>query len=449
MRSDHRMPLSARRRAVVVCICLVPLAVAAAALLDRGGGGTSSARAPAATLPAVMRIAARPPGNAGFAPAAADRRAAAMLPHRLAPAKGHRLPAWLAPGAPLSVSGQAAPRVRVTLLVGGRRAGAARSGPRGAFTVSGRVPALAVGTHRVALAAGSRRVGTGVLRVRPVELAAVGDVTFGDGVGWRISRTSSRYPWLRVAPLLRRADIATANLEGAVTERGTPAPDKRFHFRGPAASVRAAARFAGVDVFTLANNHSRDYGAIGLIDTVRAVRAAGAETIGGGVDLAAARTPVLRRAGGLRIAFLGYNDVPPWSFTARRRHPGTAPAVPADVARDVRAARGRADLVVVWFHWGAELQAVPGGRQQELARAAMDAGATLVLGAHAHVLQPVESMAPGKLVAWGLGNFVFPSRSEATARTGVLVVRLSVRGVVGHRLLSARIVAEQPRLLAG
>ena len=440
------MPLSTRRRVVVACACLVPLAAVLAVVLARGGGGGG---VPVAAPPAGLAPVTAPSGVAGSAPAPAARPRAAATPARLAPAPGHPLPAWLAPGAPLSFSGLAAPRVRVTLLVGGRRAGVARSGLHGAFTVNGRVPALAVGTYRVELAAGSRRVGAGALRVRPVELAAVGDVTFGDGVGWRIARTSSRYPWLRSAPLLRRADITTANLEGAVTERGTAAPGKRFHFRGPATSVRAAVRFAGIDVFALANNHSRDYGAVGLLDTVRAVRAAGAETIGGGADLAAARTPVIRRAGGLRVAFLGYNDVPPWAFTARRSRPGTAPAVPADIARDVRVARSRADLVVVWFHWGAELQTEPSARQQELARTATDAGATLVLGAHAHVLLPVESPAPGKLVAWGLGNFVFSAHSAATARTGVLVVKLSARGVVGHRLWPARIVAEQPRPLEG
>ena len=362
---------------------------------------------------------------------------------------GQVLPAWLAPGAPLSVRGVAAPRARVVLLVGGRRAGSGRSGPRGAFTVTGTVPVTATGSYRVAVAYGTHRVRVGVLRVRPIELAAVGDVTFGDGVGWRIARTSTRYPWLQVAPVLRRADIATANLEGAVSERGTPVPGKRFHFRGPVASLASAVRFAGIDVFTLANNHSRDFGATGLLDTVRAVGAAGGHTVGGGDDLVAARTPVIRRVGGLRIAFLGYNDVPPWGFTARRGIPGTAPAVPSDIARDVRLARGRADLVVVWFHWGHELQTAKTARQEELARAATDAGATLVLGAHSHVLLPVETTAPGRLVAWSLGNFVFSSRSERTARTGVLMVKLSARGVVGHRLLPARIVMEQPRFVAG
>ena len=436
------MPLSNRRRIVVAGACLVLPAVVLGVLL--GGGGPGGGRSVVEAAPvAQLRDPAAAPARAATARPVVARPA----PLRIAP--GHRLPAWLAPGAPLSVSGVATPRARVVLLVAGRRAGSGRSGARGAFTVTGSVPVTATGTYRVAVASGARRVGVGALRVRPIELAAVGDVTFGDGVGWRIARTSARYPWLRVAPLLRGADIATANLEGAVSERGTPAPGKRFHFRGPAASLASAVRFAGIDVFTLANNHSRDFGAIGLLDTVHAVRAAGGHTVGGGANLAAARTAVIRRAGGLRIAFLGYNDVPPWAFTARRGVPGTAPAVPADIARDIRVARGRADLVVVWFHWGYELQTTQNARQEELAQAATDAGATLVLGAHAHVLLPVVTPAPGRLVAWSLGNFVFSSRSVRTARTGILLVRLAATGVVGHRLVPARIALEQPRLLAG
>ena len=376
-------------------------------------------------------------------------KAARHVPAPPAPIRpAGRLPAWLAPGGRLTVGGFGAPRARVALLVGGKRIGEAAAGKRGRFTVTGRVPGRA-GRYPVAVSQLGRRVPVagGPLRVRPVTLAAVGDVTFGDGVGWRIARTSPRYPWLDVASTLRAADIATANLEGAVTEHDTQEPDKLFTFRGPATSLRAAVRFAGIDVFTLANNHSRDYGARGLLDTVRAVRAAGGATIGGGADLAAARAPAIFERGGLRIAFLGYNDVPPWNFTARPGYPGTAPAIPVDIARDVHAARGRADLVVVWFHWGYELQPIQNGRQEELARAAFAAGATLVLGAHAHVLLPVAEPLPQRLVAWSLGNFVFVPRSVETARSGILEVALGLRGVVGHRLRPVQIAVEQPRLL--
>lgn len=437
MRSDYRMPLPPRRRLALAAACAVLAAAALGGVLLGGGSGNSPPQALAGPV-AAPRTAA--PALRTARPAAAPALTPAL---RLA----GRLPSWRAPGARLTVEGTAAPRARVTLVVAGRRAGTAAAGPKGRFVVTGRVPQRA-GRVAVAVVSGGRRLAAGPLLVRPLDLAAVGDVTFGDGIGWRIARTSVRYPWLRVASVLRGADIATANLEGAVSERGTPAPAKLYRFRGPSSSVRAAVRFAGIDVFTLANNHTRDYGATGLLDTVRAVRAAGGEVVGAGADLAAARAPAIVERGGLRIAFLGYSDVPPWSFVARPGYAGTAPAVPSDVARAVRVARARADLVVVWFHWGYELEPEQNARQEELARAATGAGATLVLGAHPHVLLPVDEPAPGRLVAWSLGNFVFPPRSEETARTAVLHVALGARGVLGHRLQPAHISLEQPRLVA-
>jgi len=112
----------------------------------------------------------------------------------------------------------------------------------------------------------------------------------------------------------------------------------------------------------------------------------------------------------------------------------------------VRAARRRADVVVAYFHWGTERSAAPTARQRERARAALDAGAHVVLGAHPHVLQPVERSGL-RLIAWSLGNFVFAASSPRTERTGILRVRLGARGVLGSSFLPARIVGVQPRLV--
>jgi poly-gamma-glutamate synthesis protein (capsule biosynthesis protein) len=102
--------------------------------------------------------------------------------------------------------------------------------------------------------------------------------------------------------------------------------------------------------------------------------------------------------------------------------------------------------VVAAFHWGAELDRTPSARQRSLAREALAAGATAVLGAHPHVLQPVARPAPGRLVAYSLGNFVFGANSPGTERTGVLLVGLGAGRVLGHRLLPARIRAGRPLL---
>src|SRR5207253_662813 len=106
------------------------------------------------------------------------------------------------------------------------------------------------------------------------------------------------YPWLSVHRVLAGADLATANLEGVVSTRGTAVPDKQYHFRGEPSSLAAAARFGGIDVFTLANNHSLDFGGEAFLDTLRYAHGDGLLTVGGGVDLAEARRPVLVTLGG-------------------------------------------------------------------------------------------------------------------------------------------------------
>jgi poly-gamma-glutamate synthesis protein (capsule biosynthesis protein) len=353
------------------------------------------------------------------------------------------LPSWLAPGGRLVVSGLAAPRAEVRLLVNGDSIGKGRAGWRGRFELNARAPKA--GTYRVRIASGARRLDLGVLTVRPLVLAAVGDVTFGGPVAQEIDDRGPRYPWLRVASVLSGADLATANLEAVVSTRGTAVSGKPPpRLRGASAALRAAVRFAGLDVLTVANNHTLDFGPEAFLDTMRFVNGFGAVPVGGGSGSQAARRPALLEQGGLRIAFLGYDDTWP-GFHAQPGVPGAAAADPAALAEDIRRAGKAADLVVVWFHWGQLFETTPNERQQELAAAAVAAGATVVLGAHPHVLQPID-VERWRLTAWSLGNFVFYDRGPEAAKTGILLVRLDRRGVVGSELRPARIVRAQPRL---
>jgi poly-gamma-glutamate synthesis protein (capsule biosynthesis protein) len=303
----------------------------------------------------------------------------------------------------------------------------------------------AAGRHRVEVASGGRRTPVGRLRVRAIRIAAVGDVTPGSGVAERVAEHGVAYPWSSVAPVLRGADLATANLEGVISSRGTAAPGKEFTFRGGPGLLVGAARIAGLDVLSVANNHSLDFGREAFLDTLGSARRIGLRTVGGGSTDATARRPAVVRVGGLRVAVLGYSDVRPLGFDAGPDWAGTARADPATIAADVRSARRAAELVVVWFHWGVELAAEPDARQRSLAAAALGAGAALVLGAHPHRLQPVERTGR-RVVAWSLGNFVFASYRPETQRTGILLVDLDARGVVGARLRPATIDGVRPVL---
>jgi hypothetical protein len=356
------------------------------------------------------------------------------------------LPPWVAPGARVTVAGFSAGSTRVILrTAAGRALARTTSGPRGRYLLRFRAPAA--GAYRLRTAAAGATAPVGTLHVRPLVLAAVGDVTFGEQVGPAVEAHGGAYPWTSVARTLRAADLTVGNLETSISTRGV-ASVKEFTFRGPPGALPAMSRVAGFDVLTLANNHSADYGPDALLDTIRYVRAAGMQTVGAGGNERASRRPALVTAGGLRVAVLGYSDVNPLGFPATADRPGTARADVAAIDADVRAARRRADVVVCFFHWGTELHAAPDARQRTFADACLRAGATVVLGAHPHVFGAVERAGRRSLVAWTLGNFVFPSAGEP-ARTGILEVSLGADGVRGYRVLPVRIDGFRPVLAPG
>ena len=241
-------------------------------------------------------------------------------------------------------------------------------------------------------------------------ISAVGDISLAREVVDRMEAQGPGYPYALIAPLLT-GDIVIANLEGALTDRGEPWP-KGYNFRTPP-RFASGLRDAGFDVVSLANNHTLDFGALGLLDTVDALGLVGVRPVGAGADAATAYAPAIVEAGGLRVAFLGYVATPDegGGFSIREwiagtGAPGVAFAGEDEIAAGVAAARAQADFVVVMVHAGTEYVNVPDATQRRLAGAVLAAGADAYIGAHAHVVQPVEQRG-GQLIAWGLGNFIF------------------------------------------
>lgn len=151
------------------------------------------------------------------------------------------------------------------------------------------------------------------------------------------------------------------------------------------------------------------------------------------------------------MAFVRFSDIGPASFFAGADRPGTSNATFPAIAAGVRAARRRADVVVVTFHWGVERATTENARQRAFAQAALGAGANAVIAAHPHVPQPIRRVGAGRrqLIAYSLGNFVWAAGWGQSSSTGILRVELSGRGVERHRLLRARIEGTRPRLLGG
>ena len=233
------------------------------------------------------------------------------------------------------------------------------------------------------------------------------------------------------------------NLESAITERGSwdpktlERPEDRYWFRAPPRALDVLAD-AGVDVVTMANNHGADLGTVGLQDTLRAASHAPLAVIGVGQDRAHAFAPYRVRVHGTDLAFLAADasrlESTSSTWTAGRRTPGLAAARdprPRVLLRAVRRAKREADVVVVYLHWGRDMQACPTSSQRITARALADAGADVIVGSHAHV-QLGSGWQEDTYVNYGLGNFVWYTNSSPD--TGVLRLRLVDGEVVSDQL---------------
>jgi hypothetical protein len=281
--------------------------------------------------------------------------------------------------------------------------------------------------------------------VRPLRLAAVGDINLADQPGDAIAANGPGYPWHGGAgKALRHADLTFGNLECAVSTRGEPFP-KEYNFRATPAALAGLRRNSGIDVLNLANNHVGDYGPAATLDTVRGVERLGMKAVGAGPDLQRALAPQVVQRLGLKVAFVGFSEIAPIEFAAAPDHPGTAWARPDQIAAAVHAARREADVVVATFHWGIEKQTLETARQRELADVAVRAGAQVVIGAHPHTLQPVRRQG-GAIVAYSLGNFVFGAQSPETTSTGILELDLTAEGVAKGNWRAARIEGSRPLL---
>lgn len=284
-----------------------------------------------------------------------------------------------------------------------------------------------------------------------VRIALVGDIMLGGTATEFVERHGYDYPFEYVADELARGDLAFGNLEGPLTVRGEPV-DKQFVFRTPPDKVAPALARAGFDVFSLANNHSLDYGPHGLFDTLAALEDVGMKAAGAGADSAAARAPVVISANGLEIGFLAYSNTFPASFWATAERPGTAFGHAQHIHADVAQLRERVDVVVVSFHWGQEANTGLREYQPRLARVAIDAGADIVAGHHPHILQGVEYY-DGGVIFYSLGNFTFGSYSERARSSVIAHVLAGPEGVLEAELVPINVynpeVLFRPRVLKG
>ncbi len=282
-------------------------------------------------------------------------------------------------------------------------------------------------------------------------IAAVGDIMLGHRAEPYLEKEGPDYFFRNVLPVLRQASLVIGNLECPLSSRGTAVDNKKFTLRARPDAVQAL-KAAGLRVATLANNHVMDFGPLALEDTLTTLSDNGILFTGAGMNLDDARAPALVRVGGKTIAFLAYSLTFPLEFYASRSRPGTAPGYRDYVREDIEKVRPQADLVVVSFHWGAELAPAAKDYQRALGREAIDWGADVVLGHHPHVLQELE-LYKGRLIAYSLGNFVFGSESDKTNTSIILLCTFKGKSLARVEAVPLDVnnyrVAYQPRILSG
>lgn len=236
-------------------------------------------------------------------------------------------------------------------------------------------------------------------------LALAGDTMLGRGVAHQLrSRPASEVVGERLLEVLAEADATILNLECCISTRGSPWPDRVFHFRAPPQAVELL-HLLGVRCVTLANNHAMDFGETALLDTVDHLGRAGIALAGAGATRAEARAPATVSVGGGDVTVVSVTDDPP-EYAAGEASPGVAwvdphEMVPPWLATLVGDSRRAGAVTLVSPHWGPNMIPGPLDRVRRAAADLVGAGATLVAGHSAHVFHGVQGR-----VLFDLGDFV-------------------------------------------
>lgn len=232
-----------------------------------------------------------------------------------------------------------------------------------------------------------------------ITISAAGDCTLGTDEGFNYKRSfkgkydavqDPAYFFQNVQPVFAQDDLTIVNMEGTLTEETTREP-KQFAFKGDAEYAKILMAGA-VEAANLANNHSFDYGKKSYEDTITALEAEGISSFG------YERTAVMDIKG-VKVGLAGVYELAEHIDCKQ------------DLLDNIASLKEQgAQIIIVSFHWGQEKENVPSDVQVELAHAAVDNGADLVLGHHPHVLQGIEEY-KGKNIVYSLGNFCFGGNS--------------------------------------
>jgi poly-gamma-glutamate capsule biosynthesis protein CapA/YwtB (metallophosphatase superfamily) len=288
---------------------------------------------------------------------------------------------------------------------------------------------------------------------RPITLAFGGDVHFEGAVGSRLSTNPATALGNTVSQLLGGSQLRMVNLESALTDGTCPQPQsKQYIFYAPPTALTAL-RDASVTVISQANDHAVDCGQAGLAQGLAVAKNVNFPVVGAGANATQAFTPYRTTIGGQRIAILAAtqeisaNLTSTWTATSSQG--GVASALnPTELIRAVQAARRTSDTVVVYLNWGTETVACPNPQQEPLTQELVKAGADIVVGTGAHVLLGAGYLG-NAYIDYGLGNLAFYDDTAPETNSGVLLITVAGRHILGSTFRPATIVNGLPQPLTG
>jgi len=201
----------------------------------------------------------------------------------------------------------------------------------------------------------------------------------------------------------RESDYVVLNLEAPLTDRGEPISKTGPNLRMNPGFAKVL-KESGVDCVCLANNHIRDFGDVGLEDTIKHCQEAGLDIVGGGVNSEEARKPLIKEIGGQKIAFLNHCER---EFSiAGKNKAGANPFDTIQVYYDIAALKDKVDKTIVIYHGGLEHQHLPTPEMVKTFRFMIDVGSDAVIAHHMHVYSGYE-IYKNKHIYYGLGNMFF------------------------------------------
>ena len=293
-------------------------------------------------------------------------------------------------------------------------------------------------------------------------IAFAGDILLGRRLNTALHDPEAREQILsEVAPLFQAADIAVVNAEGVIAlggdfnDKGEPRPHM---YRAHPYAIELLPE-AGIDVVTVGNNHSNDYGPDALTEMLDRVRIAGMDYAGGGHNLADAKTPAYVTVGETVVAIVGGDLTATRKHNATKKRAGTLlingmspkleDRVVAVYSTILDEAREHAHVVLLSPHWGENMKGEPTALTRSLARRLIRAGYDGILGHSAHWMQGIE-LIDGRPVLYDAGNLAIDySTGDPNSTTSVFTLTFTQAGITSVRATPIHLKASRTRLATG